>query len=168
VVDDSTVFDTVFNLPVHVLVVHAIVVLGPLAALTAIVYAAWPASRRFVGWPLLAVTALATLSAYVATESGDELEDRLSEDPTVSLEEFARIEVHTDLGDAAYEAMLVFLAVAVVCVLWALAPRRTVPGPVRIVAAVALAGVAVWAGWAVVRAGHSGAEAVWLIRNALG
>src|SRR5690606_17489271 len=29
VVDDSTVFDTVFDLPVHVLVVHAVVVLGP-------------------------------------------------------------------------------------------------------------------------------------------
>lgn len=168
VVDDSTVFDTVFDLPVHILVVHAVVVLGPLAALSALVYAAWPATRRYLGWPLLAVAALATASAYVATESGDELEDRLSADPTVSMEEFARIEVHTDLGDAAYTALLVLLGVVAVCVLWALAPRRKVPAPVRVVAAVALAGVALWAGYAVVRAGHSGSEAVWLIRNAVG
>lgn len=159
-------FDTVFDLPVHVLVVHAVVVLGPLAALSALTYAAWPACRRFLRWPLLAVAVLATGAAYVATESGDELEDRLSADPTVTMEEFARIEVHTDAGDAAYTAFLVFLGVVAVCVLWALTPKPQAPAAVRVVAALALAGVALWAGYAVVLAGHSGSEAVWLLSGA--
>jgi hypothetical protein len=159
----ASMFDTVFDLPVHILVVHAVVVLGPLAALTALVYAVWPGARRVLRWPLLAVAAVATGAAWVATQSGEELEDRLSLDPTVTLAEFERVEVHTDAGDAAFTAVLILLGVALVCVLWALTPGRSAPAAVRGVATVALVGVAGYAMYALVRAGHSGSEAVWLV-----
>ena len=38
--------ETVFGLPTHAIVVHATVVLLPLAALVVLLHAFWPAARR--------------------------------------------------------------------------------------------------------------------------
>jgi len=156
-------FDTILDLPVHVLVVHAVVVLGPLAALTALLYAAWPALRRLLRWPLLVLGAIAAGSVFVATRSGEELERRVLADPALSEAQVERIGAHTDLGEAALLPLVLMFVVIVVCALWALAPGAGLVGAVRIAAAVALGAVAVWALVAVVRAGHSGSSAVWLV-----
>ena len=50
----------VSGLPLHALVVHAVVVLVPMAVLGAVLIAVWPAARRRYRWPVLALTALAT------------------------------------------------------------------------------------------------------------
>ena len=50
----------VFGLPSHVLVVHAVVVLVPLAVLGAVAVALWPAARRRCGWLGVGVTVVAT------------------------------------------------------------------------------------------------------------
>ncbi len=81
----------VFGLPVHVLVVHAVVVLIPLAVLGAVVIAVWPAARHRYRWPVLGLTAVGTIFVPVATETGDGLEH--------SLPESALISAHTQLGD---------------------------------------------------------------------
>lgn len=77
------------NLPLHPLVVHAVVVLVPLAVLTGIVVAVWPRARRAYGWPVAAIAVLAAISIPVATSSGEQLRDRL---PANSM-----IETHAEL-----------------------------------------------------------------------
>jgi uncharacterized membrane protein len=79
------------GLPLHPLVVHATVVLVPLAVLGAILAVVWPAARRRYG-SLVAVTALlATVCAVVAEQTGEGLEH--------SLPRNAAIEAHAALGD---------------------------------------------------------------------
>lgn len=72
-------FDWEFNgLPLHVLIVHAVVIVVPLAALCAVLTAFWPAGRRRLG----AVTPLVALAAMVlvplAVQSGEWLQSRLA------------------------------------------------------------------------------------------
>jgi uncharacterized membrane protein len=81
----------VSNLPVHVLVVHAVVVLVPLAVLGSIAVVLWPAARRRYGGLVIVVTAVATAFIPIATSTGEGLEHSLP--PT------ALISVHTHLGD---------------------------------------------------------------------
>ncbi|HEY0451562.1 DUF2231 domain-containing protein [Actinophytocola sp.] len=79
------------NLPLHPLVVHAVVVLVPLAVLTGIAVAVWPRLRRHYGWPTVALAAVATGSIPLATDSGEALRDRLEPDSLVA--------THAELGD---------------------------------------------------------------------
>ena len=69
-------FDTVTGLPVHPLVVHAVVVLGPLAALLAVTYVVVPRWRVGLRWPLVLLSVVAAASAFVAEQSGEALEER--------------------------------------------------------------------------------------------
>ena len=66
-----------FGLPTHILVVHAVVVLVPLAALGVVVIAVWPRARRRFGWLVLGVTAVAAVSIPIATSAGEALEHAL-------------------------------------------------------------------------------------------
>src|SRR3954467_12720153 len=73
----------VFGLPTHVLLVHAVVVLVPLAVLGAVVIAVWPAARRRYGWLVVAVTVVATATVPLATEAGEALEHALPRSPAI-------------------------------------------------------------------------------------
>ena len=66
-------FDTIGGLPVHALVVHAVVVLGPLAAVMLVAYTLKASWRRGLRWPTLALAAISAASAAVATSSGESL-----------------------------------------------------------------------------------------------
>lgn len=72
-------FDLVNGLPVHPLVVHAIVVLLPAAVIGTIAIVARPAWRERYGWLVVGVTALATVLLPVATSSGEALEERVGD-----------------------------------------------------------------------------------------
>ena len=61
------------GLPLHPLVVHAAVVLTPLAVLAAVVFALWPRHRWLTRWPTVAVTVAAAGSVVVARLSGEAL-----------------------------------------------------------------------------------------------
>lgn len=153
------------GLPLHPLVVHAVVVLVPLAVLGAVAVTVWPAARRRFGWLAVAVAAVATVSIPIATSTGEELRDRLAPDPL--------IDTHAELGDQ----LLVFMApMTVVLAGFVLLARRfqRAEGPGAMVggrpgwlrpATITLAVVAVaFAGVSavqVVRIGDSGARAVW-------
>ncbi|GAA3549900.1 DUF2231 domain-containing protein [Nocardioides daeguensis] len=72
-------FDLINGLPIHPLVVHAVVVLLPLAVLGTIAIAVRPAWRERYG-PLVVVTALvATVLLPVATSSGEALEEHVGD-----------------------------------------------------------------------------------------
>lgn len=170
-------FDTVLGLPVHALVVHAVVVLGPLTGLVAVAYAVRPAWRRPLRLPLAVLAVVTALSAVVAAESGQELEQRLVRlgigGPTIEA-----IGLHSERGELARNAALVLVVVALAAVFLLLRPaadpvpsdptaapaeRSATPaGPVvALVTAVvlALAGVGVVVTTAL--AGHTGSSAVW-------
>jgi hypothetical protein len=143
------------GLPVHVLVVHAVVVLVPVASAAVVAAALWPAARRRLGVvPLvLAVGALALVP--VTTASGQWLADRTPGDPLLG--------EHVALGPTLLP-WVAGLAVAAVAVL--LADRRALPRPVpAVVAALALV-VAVGATATTYRVGESGARSVWQDRLA--
>lgn len=67
-------FRELFGLPAHALIVHAAVVFIPLAAVAAILYAAWPAVRKHIWWAVLGLGVLAPVTAWSARLSGNEYE----------------------------------------------------------------------------------------------
>ena len=79
------------GLPAHPLLVHAVVVLIPLAALMVVIGSVWPAARRKLGilTPIVAAVALAFVP--LAKEAGEALERQV--------ESSAALQQHTELGD---------------------------------------------------------------------
>ncbi|SEC24132.1 hypothetical protein SAMN04489844_1937 [Nocardioides exalbidus] len=150
-------FDLINGLPVHPLVVHAVVVLLPLACLGTIALAVRPAWRERYGLLVVACAALSTALIPVATSSGEALETRVG-DPGV----------HAQLGDQLiwFAVPLLVLSAAMV---WLDRRASTSPGatggrsPVGVVRAVSVLALvaALAASVQVYRVGDSGAHAVW-------
>ncbi len=149
-------FDLVDGLPVHPLVVHAVVVLLPLAALGTVLVALRPVWRVRLGPWVLLLAALATASVPVATASGEALAERVG-DPGE----------HADLG-----GQLLWVALPMLVLLAALvwlerrAPTRDRgdrPSDARLRTGVAVLAVvaAVLTVGQVYRVGESGARVVW-------
>jgi uncharacterized membrane protein YdcZ (DUF606 family) len=149
---------SVFGLPTHALLVHATVVLVPLAALAVLLHASWPEARRRLGavTPLLAGVAL--LLTPLSTDSGEILEHQLRHNRL--------IERHAQLADGLLPWTIGLFVVAVG--LWLLDRRRaragTAPSEPRwlpivagVLALIAVVGVV----QQVVRVGHAGAQATW-------
>lgn len=63
------------GLPLHPLVVHAVVVLVPLTCLLAVLFAVLPSWRWLTRWVTVAVAVLGAAAAFVATRSGEALEE---------------------------------------------------------------------------------------------
>jgi hypothetical protein len=141
-------FDTIAGLPVHVLVVHAVVVLLPLMSVVTIAVAVRRRWRSAAPWVVLADAVVVGLS-YVAKESGEVLQARLSQfTPNVA-------EQHGELGTLLWYFALALLVAAVLVWLTSRSARLV---PVAVVVAV-VTGVATLA-WTY-RVGESGARAVW-------
>lgn len=141
-------FDTISGLPVHPLVVHAVVVLGPLVALGLVGYAVMPRWRIGLRWPLLGLAIVSALSAFTAVESGEKLEHRIG-DPAYD---------HAEKGELAAIAIYVLLAAVVLCVFLLSKVGAEKAGILGIIVAVLAAGFLTFA---VVNAGHSGAKSAW-------
>ena len=154
-------FDTIAGLPVHPLVVHAAVVLGPLAALLLLVYVVKPGWRLGLRWPLVLTGGGAALSAAVASASGEALQHRVDEAATAAARQL--VEEHAEAGDLA-AASLYVLAGAIVLVVFFLLPpvARAGRAPILRTAGVVVAlGAVAFATFGVVNAGHTGAKASW-------
>jgi uncharacterized membrane protein len=147
----------VFGLPLHVLVVHAVVVLVPLAVLGTVVVALWPAARRRYGWLVVGVTAAATVCVPIASGSGEDLRDRLV--PSDLIRE------HAHLGDQLLVFVAALFVVSTALVWFTRHDERSTTGraPKPLVIALAVLTVlsAVASGVQVVRIGDSGARAAW-------
>lgn len=153
--------ESLFGLPAHPLIVHAAVVLVPLAALGTIAIAVWPAARRRLGWIVVAFALGGFITAWMAKESGEPLEEKV--------EESQLLEDHAELGEAlpAY-AFVLFVTSAGVMGLDEWRRRRLGDGerpswfgPATAVVAVIAVTASVVTTIDVARVGHSGARATW-------
>lgn len=148
-------FDTVFGLPMHPLVVHATVVLVPTAALAVLLAAVWPAFRRRAGLAPLVLSLVALVLVPLSTQSGEALERRVDHS--------AVLEKHAELADGLLPWVAV-LVVAAAALYW---HHRRAAGRGTALRALLVAGVVlglVGAGGTtlqVVRIGHTGAQAAW-------
>jgi glucan phosphoethanolaminetransferase (alkaline phosphatase superfamily) len=157
---NESLFDTVFGLPVHPLVVHAAVVLVPLSALLVTAIALVPRWRQGVfAWFTVGLTAAATAAVPVATQSGQALAARVGEP-----------ERHAALGETMIYFVVPLLVLALLLVLLAANDRRRTraagderarPSVLTVVVAVACVVAAVAATVQVAFVGHSGATATW-------
>jgi hypothetical protein len=144
------VFDVLAGLPVHVLVVHAAVVGLPVMAVITILVTARSSWRGALAW-VVALDALNVVVAFVAKESGEKLQSRLS-----ATAGHLVAEDHGEAGNLI--PLLAFGLLAAAGLAWLILRRRPALTPLAI-ALVSAAGVAVVV-WTVI-VGHSGAEAVW-------
>jgi len=146
-----------FNgLPLHPLIVHAAVIFGPLAALSAIAYAVWDAQRDRLRWVTLVLTVIATGAIWAAYLSGDNFLENAPQFQKISGEFKDRIEHHEELAGVLRWMTTGFFVVTVVAV-WQHARR----GPARY----ALSGLVVVAAvltlvWTAMT-GDAGARSVW-------
>lgn len=155
------------GLPAHPLIVHAVVVLVPLAALGLFLSAVWPAARDKVGWITVVVAGFCMVLIPFATGSGENLQERVDETHLV--------EEHAELADRMLPWVIVLFVAALLLMafFWyrarldaqvaegTLAER---PGWVRIAgpAVIALAIIASLGNvYTTAVVGHSGARATW-------
>lgn len=147
-------FDTVLGLPVHALVVHAVVILVPLSALGVAAISVVPRWRVPFGPLVLAVTTAGLVMVPVASNSGERLRDRIDAGGVVK----EQIEDHVTWGERVLWPTLALWVLAAALVLLA---RRRRPGRiVTFVAVLAVVAAGASAG-AVALAGHLGSTAVW-------
>jgi hypothetical protein len=154
-------FDLFLGLPTHVLVVHAAVVLVPLAAIGAVLIAVSPSWRARLRWAVLAVATGGLLATFVAVRSGEEFLDRFDRgsDPLV--------QEHQDLGEVTRWWVLLFWLVLVA---YLVLERRLAAGPAtaagrsrtwfRVVGVVLVLSATV-ATVQIARTGDAGSRAVW-------
>jgi hypothetical protein len=148
--------EELFGIPAHPLMVHAAVVLLPIAAVMTIVCAALPRARRHYAPLALAFALVATVAVGLAQGSGEALEEHVDETRLV--------EEHTDQGERVLPwAVAVLIAAGLVAAGPVLMRRRpTLSGRTVAVALVAVSLIAgAGATWTVVEVGHSGAKATW-------
>lgn len=158
------------GLPLHVLIVHFVVIIVPLAALCTVLAAAWPTARRRLGivTPIIALVAL--LAVPITTQAGEWLEARVGH---TSL-----IEQHTAIGKTLLPWAIATFVVALLQWAWfrffasgrgaaetsafpAHTPSRTMRLTVTILLVIAVAVTAVGSVVTVIRIGESGSRAVW-------
>jgi hypothetical protein len=163
---------TVDGIPAHPLVVHAVVVLLPLAAVATLLVAARPAWRRQLGVWVLLLAAAGVFALPVATTTGEQLKESLGGGSPL-------VEIHEQRAETLLVPALIYLALLAATVLvgrradaqsgdapgaaHAVATRtRTAPlqrvtlvlGVLAALAGIVVTGLVVWTG-------HAGSSAVW-------
>jgi hypothetical protein len=166
------------GLPAHILLIHIVIVLVPLAALMLVASAAWPAARAKLGFLTPAVALVALVFVPITTHAGTWLRNHLPGDQG-RLDPLIRR--HAQLGGTLLPwALAIFVVSAAV---WLLGRRFELgwrpggrPGhagaalralPVWVTAVLVVVAVAVSAGGVVqlYRIGDSGAKAEWTGRT---
>lgn len=87
------------GLPLHVLVVHAAVVFGPLAALCAIAYVVLPSQRDRLRWVTLGLVLVAVGAIWFAALSGENFYESDRFDGARGTPVGDQIEEHEELGE---------------------------------------------------------------------
>jgi cytochrome b involved in lipid metabolism len=144
--------DLITGLPVHPLVIHAVVVLVPLAAIGALLVIFIPKFRVTYSLLVLIAVVLGTITSFLATQSGEALSERVGLPKS-----------HSTHGE---RLSYVVLAFAILFTLWFLFERTNwikgaIAKPLKTILNVLIPIIAVSSIVLTVLAGHSGAEASW-------
>ena len=139
---------TIHGLPAHPLLVHAVVVLLPLAALAAVLHVLWPTARQRLGvvTPLLALVVLVLVP--ITMHAGTELSHRFGDNPLIAR--------HRQLAHELPPWSIALFVVAVAVWGWRRPPRWA-----HVLLAVVTVAVAIGATVTLVRVGDAGARATW-------
>lgn len=156
-------FDTILGLPVHVLIIHAVVIIGPLTALLAIAYAVRPAARAALRWPLTLGALTTGVAGFIAGESGEARERRVQAADAGDATALNLVHEHAEAGDLAKILCLVLMVLVLGAVFALLPPGRQPLGGNGLGLAVALVLIAASLATmtSVVITGHKGAKAAW-------
>lgn len=147
---------TLFGMPAHALLVHAVVVLAPLTAMLEILCAIWPAARRRLAWLVLAFAVAVMAFTPLTIQAGEWLYDQQAEPSAI-------LQTHQERGEWTIYIAAALLIVAIIQVIQHRRESRS-SEPKRVLAAVAavlalVVGIGSTVG--VVLIGDSGARAVW-------
>ncbi|WP_214416820.1 DUF2231 domain-containing protein [Sphaerisporangium fuscum] len=148
-------FDQIFGLPAHPLIIHAAVMFIPLLAAGSVVYGLVPRVRPSIAWAVVLLGIAAPITAFVAKESGEALEHGRFAGAGGALHE--RIEEHSSYANP---LVLSTLGLAVSSLLLVYASRRLGKTTTAILTVTTVV-LALAAGFFVIRAGHTGATAAW-------
>ena len=145
---------TINGLPAHVLLVHFVVVLIPVAVVLEIAIVLWRRLRDLLWWAPLVLTAGLVVLVRYTEDAGEWLADYLGNPPF--------IREHADLGETAlwFAIALFVVAVAIAGLHWR-ERRSSGTSALSIVVAVLAIVVGVASCVQVYRIGDSGSEAVW-------
>lgn len=148
-------FDEFFGVPMHPFAVHAPIVLLPIAAVAAVVFAVRDDLRRRVGWAMTAAVGVLAAMLFVAKESGEAARDAQNV--------FGDIDEHQDLGTQTFVITLVWFVVTAGSYVL---DRRSSPPPTADLSAGAATGTdPVARGIAVLAAVVGIVATIWLIRT---
>jgi len=139
-------FDTITGLPLHPLVIHAVVVGIPLMAVITIVVAVRKNLRERFSWWVAGANLLLFLVTLVAKESGEALQQARGGQLAIE---------HGQLGSVLPWFVLVLTAASAAV---AGTSRNRTLGPIAVVASIVSSVLAVW--WCI-RTGDAGARSVW-------
>lgn len=165
---------TILGLPAHPLIVHATVVMVPLAAVAVALHAFYPPARLRLGLVTVALAAVAVVLVPLSTSTGEQLQSEVRDSRL--------IQAHAELADGLLPWVVGLLAVAVLLVVrdWRADPHHqsrerapwlhgesgttgrvarvaTKPVVLGLLAALMVVGTT----QQVIRIGHSGAKAAW-------
>lgn len=150
------------GLPAHILLVHAVVVLAPIAGLGAIVYAAAPRWRTYLAWPLGVLSLGLVPVTLLTAQAGEQLEKAR---PASAL-----IHEHAQQGDVLKVVSVIFFVLFAAMLVVTYEPfgrRLAFLGGLRDIrsvrVALLIAGVVTGAFFIYqsIITGHSGAASVW-------
>lgn len=147
--------ETIFDLPAHPLFVHLPIVLLPIAAAGALVLLVRP-SWRVAGTPVLvATTAVASMSAVLAAQSGNKLNDILRDRIGDVVAD------HKALGETTVWLALAFLVGTAALMALLRLPRFRKQTQLHTFVLVATTTLGLLATVWMIRTGHEGASIVW-------
>jgi len=156
-------FERFGDLPLHVLVIHAAVVLLPTAALAAIAFAVLPKWRWLLRWPVVLLGLASAAVAFVARQSGLAFVQAVPDLAQIVRE-------HEERGKLLFWFSLGFAAACVLAALLLPGPSALASGRgakeggsavLNGLVSVALIGISLVLVWQTYRTGSAGATAVW-------
>lgn len=150
------------GLPAHILLVHGVVVFGPLAGLGAVIYGLARPTRRYLAWPLGALALILAPLTLVAASAGEQLQATRGATDA--------IQAHARQGDILKVTAVVFFFLVLLMLAATFTPlaeripalaalQRYRPARVAALAVGVLAGLFVI--YQSVITGHSGSFSVW-------
>jgi len=147
---------TITGIPAHALLVHAIVVLGPLTALLEMLCAFWPAARRRLVWLVLAFAAVTLVLSPLTASAGEWLYNQQKQPSDILI-------THANRGQwmIYFSIGLLVVAIALAVLHWLESKSDKPRTAATIVVAIVALAVGVSSIVGVVRIGDAGAEAVW-------